>query len=450
MSIEDKTKDVQQLVVNQLGVANGLNDNNLADGQVTPAKLSTGHPNWDTGGNSTIPNSLTVNGNTDDGRFELNKAVTGEGNATIDLHSTNATNPDFDARIASYSSGDMYIVNKRTDSPLFLATTNSSNQTNGNLKILGNGNVGLGVAQPQERLHLNGKIRVTHGTNIAGNDHTQGLIQLTNSNDSGTANHCLSLDPNEIVCKQSLHIRVGRKINADGTENTTNTGGYNIIFQAKDTTGSQKTLGIFRNDQYNGTFIIGRTSQYKYAGKTYFYQDTTHANVGTNEAVSVFSHKEAGARVMQAFVVGASVVGKLQSNGSNLTIQSSSDYRLKEDIVDLEGAVEKVKQLKPRTFTWKADGSSAEGFIAHELAEVCPQAVYGEKDGMRIEDYEVSPEVYDEDGNLVEEAVMGTREVEDHQTVSQESLIPVLTKALQEALAKIESLEARVDALENA
>lgn len=459
MSIEDKTKDVQQLVVNQLGVANGLTDNNLADGQVTPAKLSTGHPNWDSGGNATITKSLTVNGDTNHGSVEVNKAVTGEGNATVDFHSTNATNPDFDARLASYSGGELTLVNRRSDKPIVIANTNSSGNVSTRIKVLGNGNVGMGVDSPQERLHLNGSIRVTGGGTINGDDHTQGLLQLANSNDSATADHCLSLDPNEILCRQSLSIRVGRKKNADGTENTTSAGGANIHFQIKNPTGSStnnKTLAIIRGDQYGGTFIVGRSDQYKWAGKTYFENDTTIDTVGNNNAVSVFRHAEAGDRIMQVFVVGDQAVGKIEhqqadadnNNTSQISLTRISDYRLKEDIVELDGAAEKVKALKPCNFAWKSGGRS-DGFIAHELSEVCPEAVFGKKDAMRMEEYEVSPEVY-EDGKLVQEAVMGTQEVEDHQGVDDTRLIPILTKALQEALAKIESLEARVDALENA
>jgi hypothetical protein len=98
-------------------------------------------------------------------------------------------------------------------------------------------------------------------------------------------------------------------------------------------------------------------------------------------------------------------------------------------------------QLKPCNFAWKADGSRVDGFIAHEAQEVVPEAVSGEKDAMRTEEYEVSPAVTDEDGTVVTEAVMGEREVEDYQGIDQSKLVPLLTAALQEALARIEALE---------
>ena len=88
MAIEDEMKDVQQLVVNQLGVANGLN-NSLADGQVTPAKMSTGAPTWETNG------ALFTKGD----RIEINPYLVGDDDAYIDFHSSSASQPNFDARI---------------------------------------------------------------------------------------------------------------------------------------------------------------------------------------------------------------------------------------------------------------------------------------------------------------------------------------------------------------
>ena len=67
---------------------------------------------------------------------------------------------------------------------------------------------------------------------------------------------------------------------------------------------------------------------------------------------------------------------------------------------------------------------------------------------MRDEEYEVTPEVLDDDGNVTTEAVMGTRSVPDYQGIDQSKLVPLLTAALQEALTEISSLKSRVEALE--
>jgi hypothetical protein len=143
------------------------------------------------------------------------------------------------------------------------------------------------------------------------------------------------------------------------------------------------------------------------------------------------------------------IVGSIQTTNSSTAFNTSSDYRLKENVAPMSGSIDRVKQLKPSTWSWKVDGSYGEGFIAHEAQEVVPEAVGGTKDAMRTEEYEVTPAVLDNDGNIVTEAVMGTREVPDYQGIDQSKLVPLLTAALQEAITKIESLEARIQALES-
>jgi len=140
--------------------------------------------------------------------------------------------------------------------------------------------------------------------------------------------------------------------------------------------------------------------------------------------------------------------GIYASGATSLNYATSSDYRLKEDWQPMSGSIERLKNLNPVNFAWKTDGSRVDGFLAHEAAEVVPEAVTGEKDAMRTEEYEVTPAVLDDDGNVVTEAVMGTREVPDYQGIDQSKLVPLLTAALQEAVAKIEALETRIAALE--
>ena len=114
----------------------------------------------------------------------------------------------------------------------------------------------------------------------------------------------------------------------------------------------------------------------------------------------------------------------------------------------MTGASARVQALNPVNFEWIADGTRVDGFLAHEAQEVVPEAVSGTKDAMRDEEYEVTPAVLDDDGNVVTEAVMGTRSVPDYQGIDQSKLVPLLTAALQEALTKIDALETRITALE--
>ncbi len=142
--------------------------------------------------------------------------------------------------------------------------------------------------------------------------------------------------------------------------------------------------------------------------------------------------------------------GSITITGSSTLYNTSSDYRLKENVDYDFTALDRVAQLKPARFNFIADeDTTVDGFLAHEVQEVVPEAVTGEKDAVKEEEYEVTPAVLDDDGNVVTEAVMGTREVPEYQGIDQSKLVPLLTKAIQEQQTIIESLEARITALES-
>jgi|14_taG_2_1085336.scaffolds.fasta_scaffold01469_6 hypothetical protein len=168
------------------------------------------------------------------------------------------------------------------------------------------------------------------------------------------------------------------------------------------------------------------------------------------------------------------IVGDITITSSATAFNTSSDYRLKENEVDISDGIDRLNQLKPYRFNFKKNTDRVvDGFFAHEVSDIVPEAITGTKDAMKDQEYEVSPAVYedvvhpaveatyDEDGNeltpaqeeytesvLVTEAVKDTRSVPDYQGIDQSKLVPLLTAALQEAVAKIEALEARVQTLE--
>ena len=149
------------------------------------------------------------------------------------------------------------------------------------------------------------------------------------------------------------------------------------------------------------------------------------------------------------FIYNGLGIGSISNNGgSAVAYNTSSDYRLKTDAQPMTGASARVQALNPVNFEWIADGTRVDGFLAHEAQTVVPEAVTGTKDAMRDEEYEVTPAVLDDDGNVVTEAVMGTRSVPDYQGIDQSKLVPLLTAALQEALTKIDAMETRLAALE--
>ena len=128
-----------------------------------------------------------------------------------------------------------------------------------------------------------------------------------------------------------------------------------------------------------------------------------------------------------------STTGFVTQNGTTtVSYTTSSDYRLKENVAPMTGALAKVSALKPCTYTWKEDGSSGQGFIAHELQEVCPDAVVGEKDAVQI--------YTDEDGN--EQTKIKP------QGIDTSFLVATLTAAIQEQQAIITDLKARLEILE--
>ena len=133
----------------------------------------------------------------------------------------------------------------------------------------------------------------------------------------------------------------------------------------------------------------------------------------------------ASARDLAQFYNSNGQVGAISTSGSSTTYATSSDYRLKNTIAPMTGALARVAALKPCTYKWNADGSDGEGFIAHELAEVVPQCVTGEKDAV---DAEGKPQ---------------------YQGIDTSFLVATLTAAIQEQQALIQTLTARVAALES-
>ena len=170
---------------------------------------------------------------------------------------------------------------------------------------------------------------------------------------------------------------------------------------------------------------------------------------------------------LMIFKRGTTEVGSITSNNTTTTYVTSSDYRLKENVVSMTGALDRLSQLKPSRFNFIADADkTVDGFLAHEVQEIVPEAISGEKDAMQDEEYEVSPAVYedvlhpaieeelDEDGNIITEAkdewtenvlkteaVKDTRQVPKYQGIDQSKLVPLLVGAIQELKAEIDDLK---------
>ena len=186
------------------------------------------------------------------------------------------------------------------------------------------------------------------------------------------------------------------------------------------TDGSQNTVGIILNNY-----------------------GTIRANSQAQEALHLI--RSTAGNIARFYYNNTTLVGNINVTSTTTAYNTSSDYRLKTDAQPMIGASDRVLALKPVNFEWISSGDRVDGFLAHEAQAVVPECVTGTKDGM--EDYEITPAVIDEDGNVTTEAVMGTRP--DYQGIDQSKLVPLLTAALQEALTKIAAMEVRLTALES-
>ena len=140
----------------------------------------------------------------------------------------------------------------------------------------------------------------------------------------------------------------------------------------------------------------------------------------TGQGIVRVGNTATGGRNVIEFYNGNGNVGNVTTSGSSTAYNTSSDYRLKENVVDLTGATDRLKQLEPKRFNFIVDDTTTvDGFLAHEVQAVVPEAVTGTKDAV------------DDDGNPV------------YQGIDQSKLVPLLVATIQE-------LEARITALENA
>ena len=155
----------------------------------------------------------------------------------------------------------------------------------------------------------------------------------------------------------------------------------------------------------SGNLLVGKTSTTATVGGGVVYLGRLDSARDTGNAAT-FNHTTAG-----------NLVGNIAITSTATTYNSASDYRLKEAIQPLSGGLARVSALKPSIYKWKVDGSSGEGFLAHELADVVPLAVTGEKDA-------VNP-----DGKP------------EYQGVDLSKVVPILVAAIQELTAEVNALK---------
>ena len=250
------------------------------------------------------------------------------------------------------------------------------------MRINSSGNVGIGTASASQKLTISG---------TANNQNSE--IKITAA---GVASGYIGSNSN------GLNI---------GTDS------YGIVFKTGVTGGASvgatgtERMRISTSGEIN---VAGKSSNANNIGNTYFH--VQNANRGHDLR---FAKSESGSFDALVFYHSGSAVGYISYGNTSTSYNTSSDYRLKENVADITGATDRLKQLNPVRFNFIADAdTTVDGFIAHEVATVIPEAISGEKDAV------------DDDGNAV------------YQGIDQSKLVPLLVATIQE-------LEARITALEN-
>jgi hypothetical protein len=171
----------------------------------------------------------------------------------------------------------------------------------------------------------------------------------------------------------------------------------------------------------SNSFLVGKTaSAIATAGfQANFGTGQTDVTVSGSECMNLARLSSYGA-IMRFFQTdGATICGSISTSAGATAYNTSSDYRLKENVQPMTGGLDTIAALKPVTYDWIADQTTGEGFIAHELQAVIPRAVTGEKDAL------------DKDGKM------------DPQGVDFSKIVPHLVAAIQELTARLAALEAK-------
>ena len=402
------------------GTVSAIFPNNTQVNGITGMPSQAGTPfvvGKDTGSNR----SAIFAGNVATGNLDVTGAITGTGDLTIDtttlhvdssnnrvgigtasvnklLHvkgddangtqvlvqaasGTNSAGMQFDP-----ASGDTFEY-QAAASGLFVAYNRTDNRAD--LFVDGAGNIGIGNNSPSSLLHL------INSSNFG--------IRLTKSGSSDA----------EIKNTNSLDLCCSSGGSAGQVIRMLTGGGTGSLVERLRVNG-------------NGKLLVGMSSTLISSPNNprlqVFQQMGIRAETNNNSSTALIFQNPAGRQ------------GFINTNASGITIVGTSDYRVKEDINYTIDAIPIIKQVKPCTFKFKADQENltVHGFIAHELQAVLPEAVTGEKD-------EVVTQAKIDSGEY-EQETLGN---EIHQGVDAGKLIPLLTKALQEAIARIEALEAK-------
>ena len=356
-------------------------------------------------------------------------------------------------RLSSSATTGIIDFGMNGSNPFIQATdsTGLNNFYNLNLNPAG-GNVGIGTASPDNTLHVDasggGTIKLTREATSTANflrlecDGTNGNIATIFNNG----------DAERMRIDASGDVRIGTSTSAYGFAEKLIVGDANDNDGITIQSGTTHQGNVAFND--GGTTAKGRIS---YQQSTNFFEflvnnavrlkiDTNgrqaYNGSGTINAHATFVGEVGSGFKALAFerTVGGGEVGTIVANASSTTYNTSSDYRLKENVDYTWDATTRLKQLKPARFNWIVDETNTlvDGFLAHEVSSIVPEAISGEKDAMgEALLYEHGDEI--PEGKSVGDVKKAS--APEYQGIDHSKLVPLLVKTIQELEARIETLE---------
>jgi hypothetical protein len=338
--------------------------------------------------------------------------------------------------------------------------TTASGTSTERMRIDANGNVGIGTSSPSQKIDVNGNVNATNHISVVGGTTYRGVAggvesQIKNPITTGSTadlafyTHTGSAQPERMRIDSSGNVGIGTsspgstgKFVVDFVGDGSKFGAFLSSSVGMQSYGAYATshvrmtypsvadwdllansggaLTFSRNStermriDANGNVLVGATSSFgngklQVAGSA---AENISVKPGSNNYYMGFYNS-----------AGNSVLGSISTNGSTTSFNTSSDYRLKENIAPMTGALDTVAKLNPVTYKWKLDGSDGQGFIAHELQSVVPDCVTGEKDAV------------DAEGNPV------------YQGIDTSFLVATLTAAIKELKQELDTVKAELTAL---